>query len=69
MPPRSPPPTWNKGNPLPPPPPPLIIIYFCLYSPAPFPLFMRPMQILTDLIISAGAVFLAWLSAVAFLSL
>lgn len=60
---------WNKGNPLPRLPLPLKLIYFVLYSFTLCPLFKCPMQHLKDALTAAALTFLAWLTAVAFLSL
>jgi len=45
------------------------LIYFPLYSVTPCPLFKCPMQHLKDALTAAALTFLAWLMAVAFLSL
>jgi hypothetical protein len=62
----------TKATPAPALPPqshPLKLIYFYLYSPARLPLFMCPMQYLKDALTAAAIVLIAWLFAVAFLSL
>jgi hypothetical protein len=60
--------TWNKGNPYPVTPCPKLI-YLVLYSVTPCPLFGCPMQNLKDALTAAAIVLIAWLFAVAFLSL